>query len=211
MELSTTEGILETISMNTEGIYNRLSNEDIDVYVFLIDRFHSCRKSITTDHLFQFLFRSYYRLDNAGLTNEFKAAYFRIMEGLSDQKEINLETVCNSLKAYKNKKDQVTLQFSFCTKLIATINTDYPIYDSFVAKVFNFSLSQSDNSYEAKLVEYMRFYQYLSVVMSSISRSKEMAELDCLLINKIDNWNQITNTKKADFIIWTTGKIINKK
>jgi hypothetical protein len=211
MAISSRESILNSISKYRKVIYDRISEEDIDVYVFLMERFQSSKRHISNDHLFQFIYRSYYRLDNAGLTNEFKTEYFKIMEGLSDCIEIDLRAICNRLKQFKNIRKQVSLQFSFCTKLIATINPEYPIYDSFVAEVFNFSLPSKTRLYEEKLDEYMKFYIYLSEVTRFLLRNESIIELCKLLTKKLSKWEEISDNKKIDFIIWTVGKIIGNK
>ena len=51
----------------------RVGRESVDVYLFLCDEF--ARGPVTQNYLFQFVYCSFYRLDNAGLTPEFKFSY----------------------------------------------------------------------------------------------------------------------------------------
>ena len=60
-------------------IFNSLHIESIEVYRFLIKRFRET-DDITKDEVYQFLYRSFYRIDNAGLTKEFKNEYFKILQ-----------------------------------------------------------------------------------------------------------------------------------
>lgn len=71
--------ILFTIKENYIEAINKLSTESFDVYGFINDEFKNT-EDITKNHLFQFVFRSFYRLDNAGLTQEFKTRYFQLKD-----------------------------------------------------------------------------------------------------------------------------------
>ena len=53
--------ILLTIKENYIEAINKLSKESFDVYGFINDEFKNT--DITKNHLFQFVFRSFYRLD----------------------------------------------------------------------------------------------------------------------------------------------------
>lgn len=78
-QLRANSDILEEITARANDIQMRLAAEDVDVYLFLLDRIRTSGGNITNDYTFQFLFRSYYRLDNAGLSKQFKSAYFELM------------------------------------------------------------------------------------------------------------------------------------
>jgi hypothetical protein len=75
VQLST---ITTWIESNTGSILENLK-ESIAVYNFLQTRFQQ-KEDVTKDLLFQFVFRSFYRLDNAGLGAQFKTRYFELME-----------------------------------------------------------------------------------------------------------------------------------
>ena len=62
------------IENDADAILQTLSRESIDVYRFLSERFITFDPK--DDAVFQFVFRSFYRLDNAGLTPEFKERFF---------------------------------------------------------------------------------------------------------------------------------------
>ena len=73
---------------------------------------------------------AFYRLDNAGLTPEFKSKYFMLLEESRNLPEVYLRNLVKELYAIPNLKGQQSLQFSFVTKLANTVNRQYPIYDS---------------------------------------------------------------------------------
>jgi len=61
---------LSEIDGNAEPVVRAIGREAVDVYGFLSDQF--TRGPVVGNHVFQFVYRSFYRLDSAGLTPEFK-------------------------------------------------------------------------------------------------------------------------------------------
>lgn len=101
-------------------------DESIRVYEWLEAHKHDPKNPV-----FQFVFRSYYRIDNAGLTDAWKLRYFEFL----NEGERNLTTILEGLYHFPTKKNLKSLQFSFATKLLHTLDTSQPIYDSKVAKL----------------------------------------------------------------------------
>jgi hypothetical protein len=56
-----------------------------------------------------FVFRSFYRLDNAGLTQEFKTRYFQLLQEYRN-KPIDLKEICLDLSNYKTRKNLDSIQ-----------------------------------------------------------------------------------------------------
>ncbi|WCN09320.1 hypothetical protein [Marinomonas mediterranea] len=88
--------ILLTIKLNSQAIIENLAQESIDAYVFLVDLFEST-EDIRENYLFHFVFRSFYRLDNAGLSDEMKLVYFELMQELRGREEFDFSLVCSRL------------------------------------------------------------------------------------------------------------------
>ena len=129
--------ISEWIENHSTEIIRNIEQESVDVYNFLKKEFYE--SNVNENYLFQFVFRSFYRIDNAGLTPEFKKEYFKILEENRNEKQLDFEKVLRRLYSFPNRKGQNTLQFSFVTKMSNTINDVTPIYDSEVAKMFSMS------------------------------------------------------------------------
>lgn len=100
--------------------------ESIRVYEWL-----EAHKGKPENPVFQFVFRSYYRIDNAGLTSDWKVRYFEFLS----QRERSLRTILEGLYHIQTKKKVKSLQVSFATKLLHTLDTSQPIYDSKVTEL----------------------------------------------------------------------------
>ena len=146
--------INEMISRSKE-IIKTLDHESIEVYKFLLSEFN--KSDVRENLVFQFVFRSFYRLDNAGLSPEFKTRFFELMQENRDNKSIELEGILRELEKYPRIKEERTdekkgsFQFSFVTKLFNTINPEFPIYDSKVSKAIFGSSYSPTGTFENKL------------------------------------------------------------
>jgi hypothetical protein len=118
-----------------QTIVSGVGQESVDVYRFLGEQFE--RGSVTENHVFQFVYRSFYLLDRAGLTDAFKKKYFETMEAARG-KSVDIRSLARAFFDVPNAKGQNSLQFSFATKLAHTIDNTYPLYDAKVATCFLF-------------------------------------------------------------------------
>ncbi len=209
-ELNSNSTIKNIIVSKAYEIVNKISIEDINIYLYIMNRYRELEGKIHSDTLFQFIYKAYYQLNSAGLSDEFKNGYFQLMANLYKKEELDLFEICKSLEYYKNKKGQTSLQFSFCTKLAATINNRKPIYDSYVKDVFDFVQPQN-KSYNIKLEKYIEFYKRLNDTVHNLHTQNEIIEIIEQISEKYANWKTISKEKQIDFIIWTTGKLIKKK
>jgi len=97
-----TQKVLKAILENYEEAIKILNKESFDVYSFLNNEFQNT-EDITKNNLYQFIFRSFYRLDNAGLTSELKSRYFELLQEYRT-KPIDLKAICLDLSNYCQTK-----------------------------------------------------------------------------------------------------------
>lgn len=201
--------IVNTILENKDEAFKKLSMESFDVYSFLNKEFKNT-KDITKNYLFQFLFRSFYRLDNAGLTSELKTRYFELLQEYRN-KPIDLKVICLDLNNYKTKKGLNSIQFSFATKLANTIDENYPIYDSEVIRLFNFKQPYSLKDKDEKIDKYLLQYKYIVEISQELvcnSYIKDIfKEMDLIFGS---NCIEQGNIKKLDTLMWAIGKVIDQ-
>jgi hypothetical protein len=197
---------LSQIEENAESLVRGIGREAVEVFGFLSDEF--ARGPVVGNHLFQFLYRSFYRLDNAGLTTEFKSRYFLLLEESRNLSEVDLASLVKELYSIPNLKGQQSLQFSFVTKLANTVNRQYPIYDSEVGKVFGFRAPANNKVFEARLNEYLTFYAKLRVAYSEIL-TKNLLQEPRRIFRQIYAAppGRISDVKVLDFIFWSAGKL----
>lgn len=197
---------LAEMERNYEPIVKGIGRESVQVYLFLSREFSL--GPIDENHVFQFLFRSFYRLDNAGLTPEFKVRYFELLEQNRDAPRLDLEGLVRDLRGLPNRRGRQTLQFSFATKLANTVNPEFPIYDAEVAGVFGFRPPDSHKTFDARLSEYLIFYEQLKDTYTRILRSDVLAAARGMFATLYMRSDQkIPPIKVLDFLFWSAGKL----
>lgn len=184
--------------------------EQIDVYVFLQARFRDT-EDLRTDSVFKSLFRSYYRLDYAGLSEEFKKEFFEVFEECRLARNPDIPHIVKRLIEVKTLQHSKTLQFSFASKMAATINPQLPIYDSLVAALFSFSTGYHTRVPDLRIQRFMRFYDHLRTTLTAARDHPIIATLSDDIGKKVSAWNGIEWAKKADFVFWSAGKVMKKR
>ena len=198
--------ITDWIENNSTEIIENIDQESVDVYNFLKNEFR--KSNVNENYLFQFVFRSFYRIDNAGLTPEFKKEYFKILEQNRNEKQLNFEKVLRRLYSFPNRKGQNTLQFSFATKMFNTIDEIMPIYDSEVAKMFSMSRPYQ-SEFDIKLDKYL---DQLDKIQNNYERviNQNLLPKTIGLFDQVFKDNKLSEMKKLDFIFWSAGKMKTK-
>lgn len=188
-------------------IIENLDPESLDVYVFLSTRFSECDAS--RDRVFQFLFRSFYRLDLAGLTGEFKNEFFKKLQEHRGGNAVDLRGLAKHFYEIKRLKKDKSLQFSFVTKLAHTIDPSYPIYDDEVANAFAFSRPHYGENVDSRLNRFLEFYEWLRETYSAILSGGLMDHtMRDFRAGFPEQEPFLPDVKVLDFIFWSTGKLI---
>lgn len=200
------ENIIEFIESNSTEIIENIESESVEVYNFLKEQFE--KSNITENFLFQFVYRSFYRLDNAGLTPEFKTEYFKILEENRNNKIFHFDEILKRLYDFPNRKGQNTFQFSFATKMLNTIDNKMPIYDSEIAKMFSVSRPNATN-FEKKLDAYLDQLNLVQESYQQIINHHLLPNVSERFDEKFKSHN-LDDMKKLDFIFWSAGKIKKK-
>ena len=199
--------IIEKIFEKQDKILENLNFENVSIYLFLKDEY--AKENISNNFLFQFVFRSYYRLDNAGLSEEIKNVYFKLLEN----KQTKLESILLALYEIPTLKHKNTIQFSFATKLLHTIDNNLPIFDSKVGKIFNFKVNGTNK--EKKVTSCTEIYDDLIVYYAELKKEEKIKEVISKFRYKFNIGDgRVADTKILDFIkLWESfkknGKIPN--
>lgn len=197
--------IVSLINNSTNAIVDNISYESIDVYNFLKTQFD--KTNVTENYLFQFVYRSFYRLDNAGLTTQFKKEYFNILQEYRQIDNFDFSAILQRLYSIQNHQGQNTFQFSFVTKMQNTICNDRPIYDSEVARVFLFGKPKQGISFDDKLCFFLNHLQIIRETYNTLIENNSIQNVITSFDNKFQG-NNLGQIKKLDFIFWSAGKLI---
>ena len=215
----TYSSLIEKINNNAYQIISNLDKESISVYEFLQNRFDN---SIThSDNFFQFVFRSFYRLDNAGLSKQFKEVYFSLLEKYKNGKYSSdncfvIKDIVHELAKYPTLKQEKvlsskgSLQFSFATKLLNIISPAAPIYDSEVRLMFGFRDCSNIVDFENRLDRLCEYYKVIQKIYETALKYNSLGPTLIEFDYQFKDYSNIPSIKKLDFIFWSAGKLKSK-
>jgi hypothetical protein len=206
------EKVVKYISNNQNSIIANIAYESVAVYQYLKTEFE--KTDVSENHCFQFVFRSFYGLDSAGLKDDFKKKYFELLQQNKGNPSPDFRSIIKQLYEIKNIKEKESLQISFTSKLIHTLQNDYPIYDSKVANLMKFRYLSNEKNADKNVFPTKRMEGYLEQI-------HELKQLyGCIkkqigenLFIEFDNRFKvdISHEKKIDFILWSAGKLKEKE
>jgi len=190
------------ILRSRQTIVSGVGQEAVDVYRFLAEQFE--HGSVTENLVFQFVYRSFYVMDGAGLTQEFKTRYFELMEAARG-KSVDIRSIAKALFDIPNAKGQDSLQFSFATKLGHTVDVTQPLYDVNIATYFRFRPANSDlKDFDNRVQPFMLFHDDLRSCYQRILANGVLA--DAVQSFRNTYGVGIPDVKILDFIFHTAGR-----
>ena len=194
------QSVTSNIESNSSLIINKLSEESVATYAFLMDQYK--QGDVLENHLFRFVFKNFFRMEGIGLIPEIKTAIFEILSKYQNDpsKIFDPKEDLRILYSIHNK-----IQFSFLTKIYSIRDDSYPIYDSKVAKVFKL-VRPTSRCFEDKRDKYINLYNSLLNQYEEILESKLLPYTLQEFDNQFGKY-KVSDIKKIDFIMWTYGKV----
>lgn len=167
--------------------------------------------NVATDKAYQKNFTNYYKVRR---DREWLKAYYEYMEQHKNDKSISFEQILRYLYGlpHRVKKSSVhpdgiatSIEASFSSKMLATIDPNYPVWDSQVIRALGIRLEESLCD-EAKIRAYVQAYAELTTEIRSFLSTAEgrkcIAEFDLTF----PNYTHLSPFKKIDFFLWNIGK-----
>lgn len=167
--------------------------------------------NIATDESYQKNYTNYCRVrrDNAWLKK-----YYEYLEAHKNDANISFEQILRYLSniPHKVKKSSInptgiatSIEASFSSKMLATINPNYPIWDSQVVRALGIKLDDSLRG-EEKIRAYIEAYNALTqevrLFISTTEGIRCIEQFDATF----PNYTYLDPFKKMDFFLWNIGK-----
>jgi hypothetical protein len=197
---------LEDIMRRSQAILELLGAGALVTCVYLTERLRAC--DVTKNEVYKLIYSRYYGLKGAGLTEPFFHRYFELLENTKDAGFDPL-AIAQSLKQYPNRKGQLSLQFSFITKIGTTFDPNLPIYDSRIVELFGVRNSKIIRNYEERLFAHLEDYEGIKKRIDVCLNEPQFLEL----VNKCHEINTagiLPDRRLADLILWAYHQIATK-
>jgi len=197
MNQETINQIENEILLNKEKIFNNFDRRSLDSYEFIMKRFEEKDGKVKNDEEFRRKFKLFYRLSPAHLGIQFEDKYFELLES----GEEDLGRILRELYEKETLRKAKTVQFSFATKLIHTLNPNRPIFDSKVKERLNIEVR--GNNKEEKITSSIKAYQDLQEKITSLLEKSEIKKIISEFRNKFKTKGLTSDVKILDFILWS--------
>ena len=164
------------------------------------------KSSINTCN-YQKNFTNYYRVRRDTFWLE---KFYKYLDDNKDNTSITFKDILKELSSWEHniKKSESnpngvgkTVEASFASKLLATINPNYPIWDSQVIRALNITLEGED-----KIDSYVKAYDELTKTIKEYIESEDGKLAIELFDKQFPNYTWVSNYKKIDFYLWNIGK-----
>ncbi len=167
--------------------------------------------NVATDTEYQKNYTNYYRVRR---DSNWLKEYYTFLEKNKNRTSITFEEILRHLsniphkvKISSNHPDGIatTIEASFSSKMLATINPDSPIWDSQVVKALGISINESLVG-EEKIIAYVETYEKLKRDINQFISTNEGKLCISLFDNMFPNYAHVSPFKKIDFYLWNIGK-----
>ncbi len=167
-------------------------------------------KDVSSDTEYQKNFTSYYKVRR---DQKWLEKYYIFLESHKNDTDLTFETVIRYLSNIPHKVNKkmaesgfaVTVEASFASKLLATINPDFPIWDSQVVRALGYKID-GETSFEERINEYIKTYAKLTEEVKTFIDSEQGQICIQLFDELFPNHKHISDLKKIDFYLWNIGK-----
>lgn len=173
--------------------------KEISSYLLIQEKY----ESQNFDEDFRKAYKWFYKLDAAGLGNTIKDKNFDLIK----DKVCDLNKILSEIYDIPTIKGYNSIQLSFATKIMHTINNDLPIYDANVGKLLSLKkVLPSKYNKEERIKSANEIFQDLerkfNHLLNSNAGEKAIKEFYKLPIENID---KIPKIKALDFCFWILG------
>ncbi len=152
-KLNRVDRVATDITKSKKVVFEKIEkNSDLDEYFFLKIEFE---KGNVSSKKFKERYMNFYNMKVFNFSEKFLKKYFNFLE----IGETDLRKILKVLSGIKNKNGKRTVQLAFASKLIHTVDADFPLYNSAVSEYFNLNIT--NGTIEEKIDSSVDIYQEL--------------------------------------------------
>jgi hypothetical protein len=196
--------VYRMMNENCEDLLAELDRiSDVPRYIELRRRLFA--GDVATDENFHALYRTYWQMNVARLGDPFYFRYFALLESLKKNGAGFLGTIdatIRELALISNTTERPSLQFSFATKLLNTIDPRLPVYDSYVSQFFFFVAPPSNYPVDARLSALLSFHAFLRAEYSRVLNEGLLSEAIVRFRQHFAIDSELCDERVIDMLIW---------
>lgn len=167
-----------------------------DVYLKLLRMYNETDVSQNIE--FQHLFTWFYRIRRSA---EWLDGYYKVFEDFKTRGEVTIKDILVAISNLVHN-GRTSLELSFASKMLATMQPDMPIWDSLVRDRLQLQsppiLSDMNSRIDAATEAYNLLIHKTQSLLSDAKIALEIKKIDSLL----PEYSHMTAMRKLDFMLW---------
>lgn len=127
---------------------------------------------------------------------DWRQKFFKYMQEKKNDKNVSFEEVLKQLHSFGK-----SIEPSFASKLLATINDKMPIWDKNVIVALGI-----DDSSRSSIKGCVEIYNKICVTIKDLIQTQDIIDYLQEFNNVFPNCKNISDVKKVDYLLWNLGK-----
>lgn len=186
-------GIRHKLAEGVEKVLGKLTVSKLSTYDYLQN--YLLLTNVTSDISYQTKFKGFY---GAGpMPNDRWQQFFSILESEKWNKAIAFSQVLERVHT-----EYGSVEASFSSKIVATINPEMPVWDSKVLSNLNLDPPRQNMETERRMNRIVDLYAYIQQLSSEVIRSSEFENWRRRFDGTFPQFNHFTDVKKLDLFLW---------
>ncbi len=148
-------------------------------------------------------YRRFWQMNQARLSDGFFEAYFCLLEQLKTRHDAQISDIAQRLYSVATHGNgRHSLQFSFASKLLHTVDPHSPIYDSAVEAFYFLPKIKPSDSCDKNLLRLLHNYGFITAEVRRVLANNLLRTAIDRFREHYDEENSITDEKIVDTLIW---------
>lgn len=184
--------VLAELLQNTDAILARITPSQLRRYDMLQRSLHST--DVSGDREYQRVFNGFYRMQRR--PGSWYVFFFLLLEREKSNAALSFPDVFRCVYAATTR-----LEPSFCSKLVATVRPDLPVYDKHVRENLSLAVPAPHESTQSRLEKFIAAYAELQTLVARLTEADDFSVLRQSFNRAFPEYAHFTDTK-LDLLLW---------
>jgi len=206
-----TATVYRSINQHRDLIIAELARiDDLAKYAQLRAQFISRQVTVASDREFQRLYRSYWAMNPARLSERFYAKYFQLLAQCQQSGSVDIGGVARELANVDDGKKK-SLQFSFATKLAHMVDPRVPVYDGFVAAFYFYVPPTPDLPFIERIDRLLKFHDFLRHEYERVIHNGLLGDAVGTFRDHFQMDDAVCDERVIDWILWGWVSLLRRQ
>lgn len=185
--------ILDRLQDQVDSILGRITESGLRRYDYLQRRL--APTNVAVDSEYRRTFNGYYKMQRR--SKDWYDYFFGLLEAKKNSPTATFEDILTEVYRMKRR-----IEASFCSKLLATIQPDKPVYDKHVRENLQLDIPKPTDSADRRLDGFISMYARLEEQIEHLIRLQKFQALRDAFDRAFPAYTHFSDVKKLDLLLW---------